>query len=341
MRRRRPTTTVPSRSTSMPPTGTGSGVAKTEVRVRRRRVEAVRGRGDDPQHPGRATPSGRRPARVASCGTPLKAGSSARPVAWACPWYRVKDYGDFALKFQWRDAGTGSNGNGGAFVRFPNPVARPRPAPKRNACQVGSARLVRVGRDLLRPRDPDQRRRSRANRRRPVRSTTSAAEREQAKVQPNGAWNDYEIQVGGQKYTIIRNGEVIQAFDNTPDKQSSRAGDPHHGPPVRARATSACRTTARRDMIEYRNMRVEGRWTKARSRVRSTYRATVPQGRVPLDRRSRERGDDQVGRLHYRWRPDGREDPAGHHELAQPGRAGRGRDLHRSGGRDAVGNRSG
>ena len=56
------------------------------------------------------------------------------------PWYPVKDYGDFALKFQWRDSGTGSNGNGGAFVRFPNPVeAAARPAANRYPCQVGSA----------------------------------------------------------------------------------------------------------------------------------------------------------------------------------------------------------
>ena len=55
------------------------------------------------------------------------------------PWYPVKDYGDFSLKFQWRDSATGSNGNGGAFVRFPNPAeAVTRTAATRYPCQVGS-----------------------------------------------------------------------------------------------------------------------------------------------------------------------------------------------------------
>ena len=55
------------------------------------------------------------------------------------PWYPVKDYGDFSMKFQWRDSATGSNGNGGAFVRFPNPAeAVTRTAATRYPCQVGS-----------------------------------------------------------------------------------------------------------------------------------------------------------------------------------------------------------
>ena len=40
----------------------------------------------------------------------------------------------------------------------------------------------------------------------------------QAKVQPRGTWVDYEIKVVGQTYTIIRNGEVLQMFENTPGK---------------------------------------------------------------------------------------------------------------------------
>src|SRR6185295_17838213 len=55
------------------------------------------------------------------------------------PWYPVKEYGDFSMKFQWRDSATGSNGNGGAFVRFPNPAeAVTRTAATRYPCQVGS-----------------------------------------------------------------------------------------------------------------------------------------------------------------------------------------------------------
>ena len=75
------------------------------------------------------------------------------------PWYPVKDYGDFSLKMQWRDSSTGTNGNAGVFVRFPHPeqaVSRPPhgalPVPGRLGDEP-----ARVGGDLLRPRDPDQR----------------------------------------------------------------------------------------------------------------------------------------------------------------------------------------
>ena len=75
------------------------------------------------------------------------------------PWYPVKDYGDFSMKFQWRDSATGTNGNGGAFVRFPNPaeaVTRPAAEPLPVPGRLGPDRSG-VGRDLLRSRDPDQR----------------------------------------------------------------------------------------------------------------------------------------------------------------------------------------
>ena len=56
------------------------------------------------------------------------------------PWYPVKDYGDFSIKLQWRDSSTGNAGNGGVFLRFPNPAeAVARPPAQRYPCQVGSA----------------------------------------------------------------------------------------------------------------------------------------------------------------------------------------------------------
>jgi hypothetical protein len=47
-----------------------------------------------------------------------------------------------------------------------------------------------------------------------------------ARVTAKNVWNTYEVRVVGQHYTILRNGVVINEFDNTPGKQSSRAGDP-------------------------------------------------------------------------------------------------------------------
>ena len=136
------------------------------------------------------------------------------------PWYPVKDYGDFSLKFQWRDSATGSNGNGGAFVRFPNPAeAVTRTAATRYPCQVGSAQsdpawvAIYCGHEI---QVNDYQ--SRARRRRARSTTSRRSNATQAKVQPRGTWVDYEIKVVGQTYTIIRNGEVLQTFENTPGK---------------------------------------------------------------------------------------------------------------------------
>ena len=70
-----------------------------------------------------------------------------------------------------------------------------------------------------------------ARRARPARSTrsTTTPSTRRASTRPSAAtWEDYEIEVVGQHYTIRRNGEVINEFDNTPGKNSDRAGDPEH-----------------------------------------------------------------------------------------------------------------
>ena len=142
------------------------------------------------------------------------------------PWYPVKDYGDFSLKFQWRDSGTGSNGNGGAFVRFPNPVeAAARPAANRYPCQVGSGQTdpawvaIYCGHEI----QVNDHHAAETQKTGSV-YNFSPLNATQAKVQPKGTWVDYEIKVVGQTYTISRNGEVLQVFENTPGKQSSRSG---------------------------------------------------------------------------------------------------------------------
>ncbi len=82
------------------------------------------------------------------------------------PWYPVKDYGDFSLKMEWRDSSEGANGNSGVFVRFPDPriplAERPTSGPGDWDGDLLRAHRRRrhpagLGRDLLRPGDPDQR----------------------------------------------------------------------------------------------------------------------------------------------------------------------------------------
>ena len=78
----------------------------------------------------------------------------------------------------------------------------------------------------------------------------------QAKVQPRGTWVDYEIKVVGQTYTIIRNGEVLQTFENTPGKQSSRSGDPSTTDRQFTRGYVGLQNHSDADVIDYRNVRV-------------------------------------------------------------------------------------
>src|SRR4029079_5814503 len=128
------------------------------------------------------------------------------------PWYPVKDYGDFSLKFQWRDSSTGASGNGGAFVRFPNPAeAVTRTAANRFPCQVGSAQsdqawvAIYCGHEI----QVNDNQASEPQKTGSV-YNFSPLNATQAKVQPKNTWVDYELRVVGQTYTIIRNGEVLQ-----------------------------------------------------------------------------------------------------------------------------------
>ncbi len=185
-------------------------------------------------------------------------GGFARPNGGlGMPWYPVKDYGDFSLKFQWRDSATGTNGNGGAFVRFPNPAeAVTRTAATRYPCQVGSAQTdpawvaIYCGHEIqINDYQSDTQKTGSIYNFSPLDAT-------QAKVQPSGTWVDYEIKVVGQTYTISRNGEVLQTFQNTPGKTSSRSGDPSTTDRQFTRGYIGLQNHSDADVIDYRNVRV-------------------------------------------------------------------------------------
>ncbi|WP_053227236.1 OmpL47-type beta-barrel domain-containing protein [Solirubrobacter soli] len=173
------------------------------------------------------------------------------------PWYPVKDYGDFVMKFQWRDSATGTNGNGGAFVRFPNPAeAVTRTAANRFPCQVGSAQTdqawvaIYCGHEIqINDYQSDAQKTGSIYNFSPLNAT-------QAKVQPRGTWVDYEIKVVGQTYTISRNGEVLQTFQNTPGKTSSRSGDPSTTDRQFTRGYIGLQNHSDADVIDYKNVRV-------------------------------------------------------------------------------------
>ena len=149
-------------------------------------------------------------------------------AAWACSGTPSAPYGDFSMQFEFRDARTDDGwSNGGAFVRFPNPdddrgAAGGRSRSRRRA--PGTRRSRPGWRSTAATRSRPTTTRAAASRRRPARSTTSSrATSQQARPVAKGDWTKYEIRVVGQQYTIIRNGKVINEFDNSIGKESSRA----------------------------------------------------------------------------------------------------------------------
>ncbi len=174
------------------------------------------------------------------------------------PWY-PKEYGDFSLKMQWRDSTPGAQGNGGIFARFPHPEQTvQRPAAERYPCQVGSATsspawvAIFCGHEIqindAQTSEPQK--------------TGSIYNFEplnlaQARVQPKGTWVDYELRVVGQTYTIIRNGEVLQTWENAPDQQSSRGGDPSTSARQFARGYIGLQNHGSVDVMDYRNIRIQ------------------------------------------------------------------------------------
>ncbi|RKQ93231.1 sugar phosphate isomerase/epimerase [Solirubrobacter pauli] len=239
--------------------GSGSGVAKTEVRVDGGEwkpyveEETILNSAADLAKWAQTGAGGLNWVDDAS-------GGYARTFSgFGMPWYPVKEYGDFVVKLQWRDSSTGTSGNGGVFVRFPDPVeAAARPAAQRHACQVGSGQTdptwvaIFCGHEIqINDNQPSE----------PQKTGSvynfSALDSTQAKVQPRGTWVDYEIKVVGQTYTITRNGEVLQTFQNTPGKTSSRSGDPSTTDRQFTKGFIGLQNHGSSDIIDYRNIRVE------------------------------------------------------------------------------------
>jgi 3-keto-disaccharide hydrolase len=135
-------------------------------------------------------------------------------------WYAARPYGDFSLRLQFRDdAPAGQRANSGIQVRFPAP--RP-PVP---GCPMtfngqpqttnGAAWIaVNCGHEVQINDSPD----GGTNDPRKTGSIYGFADLNSAQSRPTpaGTWNDLEIKVVGQHYTVVRNGTVINEYENVP-----------------------------------------------------------------------------------------------------------------------------
>ncbi|MEV4544409.1 ThuA domain-containing protein [Micromonospora echinaurantiaca] len=173
-------------------------------------------------------------------------------------WYAKQEFADFSLRLQFRDVSTGDTyANSGAFVRFPDPRTPLEERPADSCGTVGSARssqawvAIYCGHEIQiydGPSGEPQKTGSVYN--------FDPIGLDQAGVTPKGQWNDYEIRVVGQHYTITRNGVVINEFDNTPGKASSRQGDPPTDLRQFLSGFVGLQNHGTNDLIEIRNVRV-------------------------------------------------------------------------------------
>ena len=172
-------------------------------------------------------------------------------------WYPVKDYGDFRLKLQFREGRTdGGFSNGGVFVRFPDPDQQPRvhECAKHEAAAESAAWVaIYCGHEIQLYDGEDGEERKTGS----IYTFDRNDIDDIGTPKPRGEWEDYEIEVVGQKYTIRRNGEVINEWENAPGIESDRAGDPSTSLRQFTRGYIGLQNHGGADTMQYRNVRVE------------------------------------------------------------------------------------
>ena len=80
----------------------------------------------------------------------------------------------------------------------------------------------------------------------------------QARVTPKGVWNDLEIRVVGQHYTVIRNGVVINEYENVPGVPfPGRPNDPDSSSRGLVGYIGLQAHGAPKDVVSFRNIRIK------------------------------------------------------------------------------------
>ncbi|MEU2284768.1 family 16 glycoside hydrolase [Streptomyces sp. NPDC013178] len=163
-------------------------------------------------------------------------------------WFPQRKYGDFSLRLQWRDDAPGAgNANSGVFVRFPWVHGHPEESrPEWVAIKYGHEVQV-----LDRP-DGD------------MYKTGSVYGFDRvglagAGVTQKGTWNDYEIRVVDQHYSVYRNGVLINEFDNIGglDFAPPRSDDPGTDGRRFASGYIGLQVHGTTDVVSYRDVRIK------------------------------------------------------------------------------------
>ncbi|XVU22776.1 ThuA domain-containing protein [Actinoplanes sp. CA-054009] len=183
---------------------------------------------------------------------------SLRPSGGLGMLYYTKPLKDFSLTLQFRDVAPGdARGNSGVFTRFPDPRIPLDQRPAGSCGTVGSARTsqawvaIYCGHEVqIYDGATGEPQKTGSIYNFDVNPLAAAG------VTAKNVWNRYEIKVVGQHYTIIRNGTVINEFDNTPGKQSSRAGDPPTDLRQFAEGLIGLQNHSDTDLVDFRDIRV-------------------------------------------------------------------------------------
>ncbi len=176
-------------------------------------------------------------------------------------WYAGRPWGDAAIQLEWRDARSDDQrSNGGVFIRFPDPeeAVDHTGLGGRHACQTGLGLLlaewvaVGCGHEVqVNDGDADPQRTGSLYNFASIGTVEAAAD--------FGEWNRYEVRTvgdGSYRVTVVRNGEVINTFDNTPGQRAARPFDPPTDMRQFAEGYFGLQNHGAADTIEYRNVRV-------------------------------------------------------------------------------------
>jgi choline dehydrogenase-like flavoprotein len=144
---------------------------------------------------------------------------------------------DFALKLEWKQQDL--NDNSGVFVRFPDPNGKSY----NNTAYVGVHFGFEVQIDQLARDDGAAIHLTGA-----VYSLQGPDAPNNLPLKPIGEWNEYEIQVVGQKYTVFLNGLKITEFDNT---------DPNRGLPSAPNTPSYVGMQTHTGRVSFRKIQIK------------------------------------------------------------------------------------
>jgi plastocyanin len=163
-------------------------------------------------------------------------------------WFPERKYGDFSLKLQWRDDAPGTgNANSGVFVRFP--WVHDHPEESRPEWVA-----IKYGHEIQEFDSPAG----------DMYKTGSVYGFDRvglagAGVTQKGTWNDYEIRVVDQHYSVYRNGVLINEFDNTGGQvfEPPRSDDPGTDGRRFASGYVGLQVHGTTDVVSYRDVRIK------------------------------------------------------------------------------------